>query len=197
MYHGNDYDVAGFIVGAVDRTKIIDGSAIRPGDKIIGIASNGLHTNGYSLARKVAFELKGHSVTDQVAQLDMSIGDALLAVHTNYARAVTPLLLDGSVHGMAHITGGGIPGNLVRVLSEGIRARIMHGSWHAEPIFSYLAIAGDLDHDDMFAAFNMGIGYILVVDAAAADKMIESILPMHRAWIIGEIINGSKGVEFV
>lgn len=196
LYHGDDYDVAGFIVGMVDRASIIDGSKIAVGDKVIGLAANGLHTNGYSLARKVIFDLKGHQLDDQVPALGSTIGDALLAVHTNYAPAVTPLLTNAALHGMAHITGGGIPGNLIRILPPHRRARLLHGSWEAPPIFSYLAIAGDLDHDDIFSAFNMGIGYILVVAPEAEAEILAALRQHHRAWTIGEISDGERGVEF-
>jgi phosphoribosylformylglycinamidine cyclo-ligase len=196
LYHPGEYDVAGFIVGVVEETKIVNGSTIMPGDVCLGLPSNGLHTNGYTLARKVAFEIAGHRPDDYVDELGMTIAEALMKVHRCYAGVVHPLLAKYDIHGMAHITGGGIAGNLIRILPGNVTAEIDKGAWPITPIFSYLKKAGNIDPADIYSAFNMGIGYILVVPESEAGRIVSDIRMMgeevHR---IGRITKGERAVR--
>ncbi len=196
FYSPGEYDVAGFIVGMVDQDHIINGSTITEGDVCIGLASNGLHTNGYTLARKVAFEIAGLKPDDHVDELGSTIYDALMKVHRCYGPTIHPLLAEYSVHGMAHITGGGIPGNLSRVLPDTVDARISKSSWPVLPVFDYLKKAGNIDPQDMFNAFNMGIGYVLVVNSDDADRVLDWLTKRgETTYRIGEIVKGSGKVE--
>ncbi len=198
FYQPGEYDIAGFIVGIVDQNKVVNGSTIQVGDVCIGLASNGLHTNGYSLARKVVFDIAKHRHDDPVPELGMTIGEALLKVHRCYAPLIFPLLEKHEIHGMAHITGGGLPGNLNRVLPEGCDAEIERTSWPVLPIFSYLAKTGNLDETDIYSAFNMGIGYVLVVPASAADTIMRDLAGMgETAYRIGRIIRGDRKVRLI
>jgi phosphoribosylformylglycinamidine cyclo-ligase len=194
MYTPGEYDLAGFIVGLVDRARIVTGAEMRPGDAVIGLASNGLHTNGYSLARKLIFEVAGLGVHDPLP-FDETVADALLRVHRSYAPAVHPLLADGLVRGMAHITGGGLPGNLVRSLPEGCRAMLYADRWETPPLFHYLQELGHVPEEDMYRTFNMGVGYVLVVSPADAEEVIARLREAgETAWAIGEIAAGARGV---
>jgi phosphoribosylformylglycinamidine cyclo-ligase len=198
FYTAGEYDIAGFIVGLVDQKKIINGSTVKIGDVCIGLPSNGLHTNGYSLARKVVFDVAGHGAGDVITELGGSIGEALLKVHRCYAPIVFPLLEKFDVHGMAHITGGGLPGNLNRVLPKTCDARITKGSWPILPIFEFLRKAGDLDPADIYSAFNMGVGYVLVVDPKDADGIMDSLGKSgENGYRIGEIIPGNGNVQLI
>jgi len=195
LYTPGEYDLAGFVVGLVDRAKILTGAAIRPGDHVIGLASNGLHTNGYSLARKLVFQVAGLS-PDAPLPYGPSAADELLRVHRCYAPAVLPLLADDLVQGMAHITGGGLPGNLVRSLPEGCRAILDPARWETQPIFPYLQHVGNVPNDDMYRTFNMGVGMTLVV----RPEVVEPVMARLKAagetvWDIGEIVAGARGVE--
>jgi phosphoribosylformylglycinamidine cyclo-ligase len=163
FYADGEYDLAGFIVGVVERRKIIDGSAVQKGDVLVGLASSGLHTNGYSLARKVFFEKLGLGPLDSVESLGRSAADELLEVHRCYLEPVRPLLEQGLVHGMAHITGGGITDNLPRILPDGLQAVIKVGAWEIPPVFRLLAEEGQVPEDDMWRTFNLGVGMVLVV----------------------------------
>src|SRR5690349_21912759 len=168
FYEDGEYDVAGFIVGAVDRSRLVDGRRIAPGDVLIGLPSSGLHTNGYSLARRIVFEELGLRVGDRVEALGATVGEALLAVHRSYLPVVRPFLRESLIKGMAHITGGGITDNLPRVLPSGCEARVRLGSWAVPPLFRWLQEAGKVPVEDMLRTFNMGIGLILVVAAGDA-----------------------------
>jgi phosphoribosylformylglycinamidine cyclo-ligase len=198
FYNEGEYDLVGSIVGIVDRDKIVDGSKIIDGDVVIGLPSVGLHTNGYSLARKICFDMAKLKFDDHIDSLQGPIGPELMKVHKSYLRPVTALLDKVPVHGMAHITGSGIPGNLVRVIPDGLQAIIDRGSWPSLPIFDYLQGIGGVDDGDMFDAFNMGIGYILVVDkneADAAEKVLSKHdQPSHR---IGRIKKGERDVRII
>lgn len=197
MYTPGEYDLAGFIVGLVDRDKVVTGEQIRPGDTVIGLASNGLHTNGYSLARKLVFEVAQLGVDDMLPS-GRTVADELLRVHRCYAPAVHPLLADGLVQGMAHITGGGLPGNLVRVLPEGCRAVLDPTSWTVQPIFTYLQKIGNVPTADLYRTFNMGVGYTLVVRLGDADTVLARLRAGgETAWTIGAITAGTRGVEIV
>ncbi len=198
FYQPGEYDLVGFVVGMVDQDKIINGSAIKEGDICIGLQSSGLHTNGYTLARKVAFEIAGHKPDDHIDELGMTIAEALMKVHRCYAPVIHPLLEKFDIHGMAHITGGGIPGNLKRILPDGLGAEIDKSSWEVLPIFEYLRKAGDIDPDDIYSAFNMGIGYILVVSPSDVDAIVNDLAGQsEKAYILGSITKGDKSVKLV
>ncbi|MBD3402226.1 phosphoribosylformylglycinamidine cyclo-ligase [candidate division GN15 bacterium] len=196
FYSPGEYDLAGFIVGLVDQSKVINGSTITEGDVCIGLPSNGLHTNGYTLARKVAFEIAGLKVGERVTELDGTIDEVLMAVHRCYAPLVHDLLGDFDIHGMAHITGGGLPGNLNRILPDNLDADLKKGTWPVLPVFQWLQEAGDLDPDDMYHAFNMGIGYVLVVAEADADRLVDRLNQKgETSYRIGRITSGAGTVR--
>lgn len=195
MYAPGDYDLAGFIVGAVERKKLITGRAIRPGDVVIGLASNGLQTNGYSLARRILFNTCGYKVTTRHPELGTTVGDALLKIHPSFLKTVAPLLDRGLVRGMAHITGGGFLDNIPRILPRGCAVAVAKGSWPILPIFSLLQKLGRVPEDDMYRTFNMGIGFVLVVsprDESEALKMLRKT--KTKAYVIGRVVEGSKRV---
>ncbi len=198
LYQPGEYDLAGFIVGMVDQDRIVNGTTIADGDVCIGLASSGLHTNGYSLARKIAFELAGLKVGQEIPELGMTVDEALMKVHRCYASLIHPLLGRFEIGGMAHITGGGIPGNLKRIIPEGLSAEIGIGSWPVLPVFDWLRKTGDIAEVDMFDAFNMGIGYILVVREADADTLVEQLGEVgETAYRIGKVKTGTPKVRLV
>jgi phosphoribosylformylglycinamidine cyclo-ligase len=199
FYADGEYDVAGFIVGAVDRPRIIDGKSILPGDALIGLPSSGLHTNGYSLARKVAFEELKLKVDSHVPDLGETIGDAFLRTHRSYLAVLKPLLGRGLIKGMAHITGGGITDNLPRVLPPGTAARVNRTSWRVPAIFRWIGEAGRVPELDLRRALNMGIGMILVVAAKDTDAVRKSLLEAGEAnsVVIGDIVSGENEVNYV
>jgi len=197
FYGDDEYDVAGFIVGLVDREKILDGGRVRVGDRLIGLPSSGLHTNGYSLARKIFFELAGLDVKDRVDDLSATVGETLLAEHLCYLNPLALALDEGWLHALAHITGGGLTDNLPRVLPEGTAAKIHPGSWPVLPVFEYMQRVGDVANDEMFRTFNMGIGMVAICDPEAGD-LLESHLdrigqPHYR---IGEVVAGDGRVHY-
>jgi phosphoribosylformylglycinamidine cyclo-ligase len=195
FYAPGDYDLAGTIVGVVEEGGLIDGSAIRAGDVLVGIASNGLHTNGYSLARKIVFERMGLGVDDPFPEMDGSVADELLRVHRSYLPALNGPIARGQIRGMAHITGGGIAGNLRRVLPDGCEARIDRTSWEVPAVFRVLAEAGGVDREEMFRAFNMGVGMICAVPRDAVDDLIVHLGEMgEEGWVMGEVRAGDGGV---
>src|SRR4051812_3615018 len=198
FYADGEYDVAGFIVGVVDRNRLIDGRAIRPGDALIGLPSSGLHPNGYSLARRIAFDVAGLTVDSQLPQLGVTIGEALLEPHRSYLPVIRPLLPSGLIKGMAHITGGGITDNLPRILPEGTSAAIDRSTWEVPPIFQWLQRTGSVPDQDMLRTFNMGIGLILACENVDADRVIAELAAAgeSRATRIGRIVAGTKGVEY-
>ena len=196
FYAAGEYDLAGFVVGAVERSRIIAGKAISAGDVLLGLASNGLHTNGYSLARKALFEIAGHGPNDRIEQLGTTIADELLRVHRCYAPSVFPLLDGNGIHGIAHITGGGIPGNLRRILPEACRAVIRRDAWPAPPIFELIRGIANTPDEDLFRTFNMGIGLILAVAPAQAGYLAERLAKAGEScYHIGEIVRGERAVE--
>ena len=198
MYQPGEYDLAGFIVGVVDEKKIINGATIREGDICLGLPSTGLHTNGFSLARKAAFEIAGHKPDDEVSELGTTIAASLMAVHRCYAPIIHPLLDKYEVHGMAHITGGGIQGNLNRVMPEGLSARIDRSNWPVPPIFRYLEKVGNIDAEDIYRTFNMGIGYILVTDAENGEKIATELKDTgEQVYRIGTIEKGDRSVILI
>lgn len=192
MYKPGEYDVAGTIVGLVDRPQLLDGSKIRPGDVLIGLKGNGLHTNGYSLARKVLLEKMGLSLAKPAPGMKAPLGKELLRVHPNY-QPLMASLPEGSLHGAAHITGGGLLDNLPRVLPEGCRARIDRLAWKVPMIFEIIRYGGNVDEMEMYQVFNMGVGMVLVVPAARA----RDVLARTRGLVIGGIVKGPRDVEIV
>lgn len=186
MYRKGEYDLAGSIIGVVDRPKMIDGSRVRPGDIILGLPSNGLHTNGYSLARQILFEKLGLKPSSTIPGVTRSLGEELLRVHKNY-QPLLARLRPGMIRGLAHITGGGLIDNLPRVLPESCDALIETTSWRVPPIFEFLERHGKVDRLEMFQVFNMGIGMVAIVsekDSAAASRTL-------KAKRIGEIVKGT------
>jgi len=195
FYQAGEYDLAGFIVGLVDQDKIINGSTIKAGDTVIGLGSDGLHTNGYTLARKIVFDIAGLKPDDMIDALGMSAADALLAVHRCYLRPIMKVLEQYEVRGMAHITGGGLRGNLVRILPNGLQAIIKTGTWPVPAVFDYLQQTGGVAKADMFQAFNMGIGYVLVVAEHLAENVVETLKSSgERPYVIGTITEGAKDI---
>jgi len=198
FYPENEYDLAGCIVGAVGRRSIVDGRRIRAGDVVLGLASNGLHTNGYSLARKVLLDRHRLSLRKTIAELGCSLGDALLEPHRCYWPIVKPLLDARLLKGIVHITGGGLTDNTPRILPAGCRAEIQLGSWPVLPIFDLIARLGKVPEDDMLRTFNMGIGLCLIVSRRDLGR-VSDILKKNRekSWTIGRIIPGKPGVKYV
>ncbi|HEY1370902.1 MAG TPA: phosphoribosylformylglycinamidine cyclo-ligase [Candidatus Binatia bacterium] len=197
-FPGGEYDLAGFAVGVVEREQIPDPKAIAPGDALIGLASTGLHSNGYSLARKVLLEVQGLRLEDRIAELGRTLGEEMLEPTRIYVKLVRALLRDYSIKGMAHITGGGIPGNLPRVLPEGRRAYIRRKSWTVPPIFELIQRFGRVTQPEMDRTFNNGIGMILVVDRNDAAGVEGALKKMgERYAMIGEIRKGARGAQLV
>lgn len=198
-YSAGEWDLAGAVLGVVEKSKIIDGSKIQMGDVLIGLSSDGLHTNGYSLARKVFFDLKKYSVRDVIAELPQSIGAMLMKPHKNYTPFVLPLLDKYDVHGLAHITGGGLIKNIPRILPDGCTAQIRKRSWEILPIFEAIQHFGQVPEDDMYVTMNMGIGMVVVVSADQCDAVVKQ-LQQHqdiKTYVIGEVVSGKREVCFV
>jgi phosphoribosylformylglycinamidine cyclo-ligase len=195
LYRPGTYDLAGTIIGVVEEDAAIHGDAIRPGDVLLGYASSGLHTNGYTLARRIVFERLGLGIHDAFGELGRSVADVLMDVHRSYYRSVMPVV--SQVHGLAHITGGGIPGNLVRILPEGCEALVDPTSWDLPPLFTTLQQAGGISTEEMRDVFNLGVGLIAVlpahsVDAARAAAAADGV----TTWTMGEIRPGPRAVRF-
>ncbi len=197
FYPPGEYDLAGFIVGVVDRKRILTGKEVRVGDVILGLASNGLHTNGYSLARKLLFEVAGYTPQTFVSELQGKVGSELLRVHKCYWPALKPLVESGSVSALAHITGGGITDNLPRVLPKNTGAAVELGSWPVPPIFQHLQQLGHVPQDDMLRTFNMGVGMVLVVPPSKL-KRVHTLLRRARekSYTIGRIVRGERKVSY-
>jgi phosphoribosylformylglycinamidine cyclo-ligase len=194
LYRNGEYDLAGFVVGIVDNVKIVDGSEIAVGHKLIGIASSGLHSNGYSLARKICFERLKLKIDDTVDIIGRTIGEELLEPTKIYADVIRHLLRDFPIHGIAHISGGGIVDNLPRILPSSCKALIQEGSWETLPIFTFLQEAGNLSKREMMRAFNNGIGLILVVPEKTAERILEFLTAMdEKAYLIGSVVERKKG----
>ncbi|PKV01492.1 phosphoribosylaminoimidazole synthetase [Bifidobacterium pseudolongum subsp. pseudolongum] len=198
MYDEDEYDLAGFTVGCVERSKIVDGSAIAEGDALIGLPSTGVHSNGFSLVRKALFEQAGYTVETRLPELgDRTLGDVLLTPTKIYVKALMPLFEADLVHGVAHITGGGFIENVPRMLPEGLAARIELGSWPVPPIFDVIERAGDVDHMEMFNIFNMGIGMVVAVPADREDEVMNLLANAgEQGYRIGSVVaRGSDDVE--
>lgn len=189
LYNEQEYDLAGFSVGIVDNDKIIDGSDIHVGNRLIGIASSGLHSNGFSLVRKICFDVLKLKVDSHVPELGCPLGEALLTPTKIYAATIQHIIRDLPVHGFAHITGGGIADNLLRIIPKTCKALIQKESWDMPPVFSFLQQAGKISHREMMRTFNNGIGMIAVVPETAVNDIMERLSAMNEcAFVIGEII---------
>ena len=199
VYAPNDYDLAGFCVGVVERKRVLDGSAIAPGDLVVGVASAGLHSNGFSLARKVVFEIAGLEVDNPVEELGQTVGQILLEPTHIYVRPVRDVLsyykVKGVVHGIAHVTGGGLHENLERILPQEIRVVIDRESWPVPPVFTWLQRLGQIDQAEMDRVFNMGVGLVLVVSPFYAESIRRQLKRAGlRSWQIGRVRQGPQGV---
>lgn len=198
IYAAGDYDLAGTIVGFVDRPRLLDGTKVREGDRLIGLPSSGLHTNGYSLARKLFFETLGLDVRSTLPELDATVGEVLLAVHRSYLAPVLPLVEASLLSAMAHITGGGFPDNLPRVLPHGLSAEIRPGAWEWPPLFRFIQERGAISAPEMLRVFNCGIGMVLVVapeHESAAKRRLDAA---REEWTdVGRVVEGERSVRFV
>jgi len=195
FYSEDEYDMAGFAVGIVDRSKIIDGSRIKEGDKLIGLASSGLHSNGFSLVRKV-FNPTVEKLAEHIESLGARLGDELLKPTRIYVGIVRSLVERFDIKGISHITGGGFIENIPRMLPEKHTARIVKGTWPVLPVFGLLQTVGDIKEKDMYNTFNMGIGMVMAVDGEIAGKVVEFLNSRkEKAFVIGEIIKGEAGIE--
>jgi phosphoribosylformylglycinamidine cyclo-ligase len=201
FYKEGEYDLAGFVIGVVNRENIIDGSNIAVEDRLIGIASSGLHSNGYSLVRKILFDQHQMKIDEQVKEWKKTLGEELLTPTRIYAKTIANLLRDFQIHGMAHITGGGLIDNIERILPHGCIARINRKSWDVPPIFPYLQAKGGITEEEMLRTFNNGVGMVLAVaDREADDIMLRLKGLKEKAFILGQIVEGAEAdrrVEFV
>ena len=197
MYKEGEYDLAGFSVGVVEREKMITGSKLEDGDVLIGLASYGVHSNGYSLVRKL-IEIKGYSYKDYFEEFGKTLGEELLTPTKIYVKSILNLLENINVKAMAHITGGGIPGNLIRVIPEGLKAVIEEGSWEILPIFKWIEKEGNVPKEEMYKTFNMGLGMILAVSENDKAKTIEILEQNNeKPYIVGYIEKGEKSVNII
>ncbi len=198
FYKDNEYDLAGFVVGLVEKNKIIDGSGIHVGDQIIGISSSGLHSNGYSLVRKICFEILGLKIDTYVSELGRTIGEELLTPTRIYSETVHSIIKDLPVFGLAHITGGGITDNIIRVIPEGCNVILRKNSWDVPPVFTYLRQAGNISEKEMMRTFNNGIGLIAVVHEESAQEFLDRLIAMkENAFFIGEVVERKRREERV
>lgn len=194
FYSSGEYDMAGFAVGVVDQSKIIDGSKIKEGNVLIGIPSSGIHSNGYSLVRKLFFEKMQMSVEDYVEDLGKTLGEALITPTKIYTKACNSILSEMDVNGIIHITGGGFFENIPRIIPEGLGVEIKVGSWETLPIFQYIQRCGNIDQEEMFSTFNMGVGMIMIVEEERAKKALKLLSDAgEKVTVIGKVVKG-KGV---
>jgi len=197
-YLPGEHDLVGIITGVVEKEKIITGENIKPSDMVLGLPSNGLHTNGYSFARKLFFEIGGYDVNDMIPELDKSVGLTLLEPHINYTNHVFSILDKGlDVKGIAHITGGGLVENIPRILPNGCGVEIQKRSWPSLPVFDVMQSIGDVDEDEMFRAFNMGIGMIFIVDSTDVNSVKDALKDLTKVYEIGSVVSGEKNVTFL
>lgn len=202
LYSPGDFDLAGFCVGVVERKRIIDGHTIRPGDVVLGLESAGLHSNGFSLVRKAVFERAGLAIDDKVAELGQTVGQALLAPTRIYVKPILELLKKKRgkpiIRGMAHITGGGLADNIERILPENCRLTIDRSVWEPPAIFSWLAGVGNIDREEMFRVFNMGIGFAVVVRPKVAEAVQQQLAGHEiRTWVLGTVEAGEREVKYL
>jgi phosphoribosylformylglycinamidine cyclo-ligase len=194
IYSDGEYDLAGTIVGVVEKSKIITGANTREGDALIALPSTGLHTNGYSLARKLLLEMKRMPLDAPLPESDVTLGEELLRVHRSYVSAIEALMKADAINGAAHITGGGITDNLPRVLPKGLAASIDTKSWHVPPIFELMRSIGSLEEEDWRRTFNVGVGIVFAVPRAKAGKAMRVLKRAGESpWIIGEVIRQRRG----
>jgi len=198
MYAEGEYDIAGFAVGIADRDKIVDGSGIRPGDQLVGISSSGVHSNGFSLVRKIVFDIHGFEIDRYVPELGCTLADELLRPTKIYVPLISRLLSKTEILGMAHITGGGITENVARILPEGCSALIEKGSWDVPPVFPWLKDLGGIEEKEMYRTFNNGIGLVLSVKANELNRVLQICEEAgEKAYHIGEVVSGEKKVKIV
>ena len=195
FYADGEYDLAGFIVGVVDKSKVIDGKTIAAGDVVLGLPSNGLQTNGYSLARKLFFEVGGFAVDSYVEELGKTVGEALLEKHTSFLKPLENLLDSGRIKGLAHITGGGFLENIPRILPENVSVEIKRGTWNELPIFGLMQKLGNVEENEMFRTFNMGVGMVIICAESEKEAIISHIENLgEKCFEIGRVIEGNKEV---
>lgn len=194
FYQAGEYDLAGFSVGVVERAAILTGESIQPGDTVIGLASSGLHSNGFSLARRVLLEQAALPLESSLDGLNETIGESLLTPTRIYVKSLLPLIKEFSIHGLAHITGGGLTGNVPRVLPKGCGAHIDKSAWTTPPIFSHIQKLGNVEEEEMYRVFNMGIGFVVIVPSNQAQAVLERASELgEQAVRIGDIIEDSQG----
>ncbi|MCH8205066.1 MAG: phosphoribosylformylglycinamidine cyclo-ligase [Candidatus Hydrogenedentes bacterium] len=194
MYAHGEYDLAGTIVGVLDRERIIDGSTIQEGDLIVGLRSTGLHTNGYSLARKICFEVGGLSVEDPMPGVGRTVGEALIEPHREYAHVMQIVMRIVTIKGMVHVTGGGITDNLPRVLPDGLGAGVDLSTWPLPPVFAYLQETGGVDPAEMLRTFNCGLGFLVIISPEEEEKAIDAFRQaMEEPTVIGRVVRDEKG----
>jgi len=199
FYQPGDYELVGFIVGLVDRPRVLDGSKVAAGDVLVGLPSSGLHTNGYSLVRRILFDKLGLAVGDRAPweKKKRTVGEVLLAPHTSYLKPIRPLLGERALHGMAHITGGGLTDNLPRILPADTHAVIRVGSWPVPELFHFLQESGEVDADEMFRVFNMGVGMVLAVDPAGLRDVLGLLRSVgQKSYLVGTVQKGGGGVVY-
>jgi len=197
MYREGEYDLAGFAVGVVEKEKMVDGSKTSEGDVLIGIASSGVHSNGYSLVRKIV-ETRGYSYTQHIEEFGKTLGEELLSPTKIYVKTVLTIADNVDVHAVAHITGGGIPGNLIRVINKGLKAVIQKNSWELPSVFRWIQKEGNVPEEEMFRTFNMGIGMIIAVSEGDVEKTLNIIKETgEKAYVIGKLQKGERSVEIV
>jgi phosphoribosylformylglycinamidine cyclo-ligase len=204
FYQPGDFDMAGFCTGVVDKPDIIDGTRIEPGDAVIGLASSGLHSNGFSLVRKIVFDAAGLKVTDHVPELGKTVGEELLTPTRLYVKPVRqvlahyPVKKKGVIHGLANITGGGLPDNIGRILPPGCRVKVTAGSWDVSPVFGWLQRLGNVADAEMRRVFNMGVGFTVIAAPFFAHSIVEQFEKLGvPARVIGEVVAGEPGVDVV
>ncbi len=196
LYKQDEYDLVGTIIGVVEKDALITGHNIKPGDVLVGLSSTGLHTNGYSLARKILFNQCSYDIDTYIPELSTTIGNELLRYHKSYVKSILYLRERYEIKGIAHITGGGLPGNIVRILPDGCWARINTQSWDVPPIFKLLQREGNVEEAEMYRVFNMGIGIVLVLKSENVTDVIDSLNSLdENAFVMGEIESGEKGVK--
>jgi phosphoribosylformylglycinamidine cyclo-ligase len=198
FYKDNEYDLAGFVVGLVENSKIIDGSGIHVGDQLIGISSSGLHSNGFSLVRKICFEILGLKIDAYVPEFGKTIGEELLTPTRIYSETIHRIIKDLPIFGLAHITGGGITDNIIRVIPEGCSIVLHKNSWDVPPVFGYLQQAGNISEMEMMRTFNNGIGLVAVVHEKNTQEILDRLIAMReKAFVIGEVVDRKESGERV
>jgi len=197
LYKENEYDLASFIVGKVNKNKIISGSKVKEGDLVIGLSSNGLHTNGYSLVFKVLFDHAKFKLEQKPNGLSCTLKDELMKIHLSYFSPVNELMKKFEIKAMAHITGGGLPENIPRVLPDGCSVKLQEKKWNVQPIFKLIQKHGNIAKDEMYRTFNMGIGFVLIVNKNDSEKILAQLKKHVNSQIIGEVVSGNKKVSIV